>query len=133
MVDLFPTPTTALLESTTRVTDGIARVTDSVPLFGNVAILTDSTCTAGRAAINFYYSPNPVSKVCFGASCLFGLVGAVSSGGAVVSSYLGIPAASLIGAFGSRTFNRLGKYTLHMGNITNCNITNVTEIAKLMS
>ena len=57
MVDLFPTPATTLIESTTTITD-------TVPAIGNVAILADT--------------PNPVSKVCFGASCLFGVAGADS-------------------------------------------------------
>jgi len=126
MVDLFPTPATALIESTTKVTD-------SVPVVGNVAILADSTCTAGRAAINFYCSPNPVSKVCFGASCLFGVAGAASSGTALATSFMGIPITGLVGSFGARAFNRLGKYTLHLGNVTNGNITNVTDIADLMN
>jgi hypothetical protein len=29
--------------------------------------------------------------------------------------------------------NRAGKYALHMGNVTNGNITNATNIAQLMS
>ena len=126
MVDVFPTPTTILIQSTTKITD-------SVPVIGNVVILADSTCTAGRAAINFYCSPNLVSKVCFGASCLFGVAGAASSGVALATSFLGIPITGLLGSFGARAFNRLGKYTLHMGNVTNGNITNVTDIADLMN
>ncbi len=126
MVDVFPTPATIFIESSTRITD-------SVPVIGNVAILTDSTCTAGRAAVNFYCSPNPVSKVCFGASCLFGVAGAASSGTALATSFLGIPLTGLIGSFGARALNRLGKYTLQMGNVTSGNITNVTAIADLMN
>lgn len=126
MVDLFPTPATALIESTTKITD-------SVPVIGNVAILADSTCTAGRAAVNFSCSPNPISKVCFGASCLFRVARAASSGTVLATSFLGIPLTGLLGAFGARAFNRLGKYRLHMGNVTSGNIPNVTEIAKLMS
>ena len=60
-------------------------------------------------------------------------MGAVSSSTALVTSFAGIPMAGWLGAFGARGFNRLGKYTLHMGNVTSGNITNVTEIAELMS
>ena len=35
--------------------------------------------------------------------------------------------------FGARGFNRLGKYTLHIGNVTSSNITNATAISDLMS
>ena len=60
-----------------------------------------------------------------------GVLGAVTSGGAVVTSFVGIPMAGVVGSFGACTFNSLGKYTLHMGNVTNRNITNVTEIGDL--
>lgn len=108
------------------------KLTTGIPLIANVAILSDSTCRVGRAALNFYCSPNPISKVCFGASCLFGVAGAVSSGTALATSFLGIPLTGLVGSFGARTFNRLGKYTLHMGNVTSGKITNITEITNLM-
>ena len=42
-----------------------------------------------------------------------------SPGTALLTSFSGIPVAGLIGSFGARGFNRLGKYTLHMGNVTN--------------
>ena len=83
--------------------DSASTLTDGVPVFGNAAICVDSLCTTGRAGINFYFSPNPVSKVFFGASCVCGLMGA-------------------------RRCNRLGKYALHMGNVTSGN-----EIAGFMS
>lgn len=108
-------------------------MTDGVPVLGNAAVCVDSLCTTGRAGINFYCSPNPLSKVFFGASCMCGVMGAASSGTALVTSFAGIPMAGWLGAFGARGLNRLGKYTLHMGNVTSGNITNVTEIAELMS
>lgn len=108
-------------------------ISKNVPIIGNVAICADSLCTKGRAGINFYCSPNPVAKAFFGASCLCGVIGAASSGTALVTSFAGIPMAGWLGSFGARGFNRLGKYTLHMGNITNGNITNATAISELMS
>lgn len=108
-------------------------LTDGVPVLGNAAICVDSLCTTGRAGINFYCYPNPVSKVFFGASCVCGLMGAVSLGTALATSFAGIPVAGWLGSLGARGFNRLGKYTLHMGNVTSGNITNATDIAELMS
>jgi hypothetical protein len=130
MINLAPSAIDALAESATKITDGISK---NVPIVGNVAICADSSCTAGRACVNFYCSPNPVAKVFFGASALFGVAGAVSSGTALITSFAGIPLTGYIGAFGARTFNRLGKYTLHMGNVTSGNVTNVTDIAELMN
>ena len=120
----------ALAESATEITSGISK---NVPIIGNAAICADSVCTVGRAGINFYCSPNPVAKVFFGASCLCGAIGAAASGTALLTSFAGIPAAGWVGSFGARGFNRLGKYTLHMGNVTNGNITNATDIGELMS
>ena len=45
----------------------------------------------------------------------------------LITSFAGIPVAGWLGTLGARGFNRLGKYTLHMGNIT------ATDIAELMS
>ena len=130
MINLAPSAVDALAESATEITSGI---TKNVPVIGNAAICADSVCTAGRAGVNFYCSPNPVAKVFFGASCLCGAIGAASSGTALVTSFAGIPVAGWIGSFGARGFNRLGKYTLQMGNVTNGNIKNATEISELMS
>ena len=113
--------------------ESASSLTDGVPVLGNAAVCVDSLCTTGRAGINFYCSPNPLSKVFFGASCVCGTMGAVSSGTALVTSFAGIPMAGWLGAFGARGFNRLGKYTLHMGNVTSGNVTNATDIAELMS
>ena len=129
-MDLAPTAMDHAAESISKLT---SKLTDGVPVLGNAAICADSLCTAGRAGINFYCSPNPISKVFFGASCLCGLLGAGTSGTALVTSAAGIPAAGWLGAFGARGFNRLGKYSLYMGNVTNGNITNTTDIADLMS
>ena len=130
MINLAPSAIDALAESATEITSGISR---NVPIIGNAAICTDSLCTTGRAGINFYYSPNPLSKVFFGASCICGVMGATSSGTALITSFAGIPVTGWLGSFGARGFNRLGKYALHMGNATSGNITNVTDIADLMS
>jgi hypothetical protein len=132
-MDLFPTPSTLFMESTTRAADRITNVIDNVPVVGNAALFADSTCTTCRAAFNFYCSPNPLSKVFFGASCVFGVAGAVSSGTALATSFAGIPLGACLGTFGARAFNRIGKYSLYMGNVTNGNITNVTEIGNLMN
>ena len=113
--------------------ESASSLTDGVPVLGNTAVCVDSLCTTGRTSINFYCSPNPLSKVFFGASCICGIMGAASAGTALVTSAVGIPVTGWIGAFGARGFNRLGKYTLHMGNVTSGKITNVTEIAELMS
>ncbi len=129
MVNLLPTATDVLAESATGITTGISK---NVPIIGNAAICADSLCTTGRAGINLYCSPNPVAKVFFGASCACGVLGAASSGTALITSFTGIPVAAWFGSFGARAFNRLGKYTLHMGNVTSGNITNVTEIGDLM-
>ena len=113
--------------------ESASTITDGVPVLGNAAICVDSLCTTGRAGINFYYSPNPVSKVFFGASCLYGVMGVASSGTALATSVAGIPVTGWLGSLGARGFNRLGKYTLHMGNVTSGNITNATDIAEFMS
>ena len=125
-MDLAPTAMDHFAESASTITDG-------VPVLGNAAICVDSLCTTGRAGLNFYYSPNPVSKVFFGASCLCGVMGATSSGTALATSFAGIPIAGWLGSLGARGFNRLGKYTLYMGNITSGNLTNATDIAEMMS
>lgn len=130
MINVAPSAFDILAESTTGITSGI---TKNVPIIGNSAICADSVCTTGRAGINFYCSPNPVAKVFFGASCACGILGAVSSGTALVTSFAGIPIGGWLGSFGARGFNRLGKYALHMGNVTNGNITNATAISDLMS
>ena len=130
MITLAPSAVDALAESATEITSGIS---NNVPIIGNTAICADSLCTTGRAGINFYCSPSPVAKVFFGASCVCGVVGAASSATALVTSFAGIPVAGWLGSFGARGFNRLGKYSLHMGNVTSGNVTNVTDIAELMS
>ena len=68
--------------------DSASSLTDGVPVLGNTAICVDSFCTTGRAGINFYCSPNPLSKVFFGASCICGVMGATSSGTALVTSFI---------------------------------------------
>ena len=130
MVNFAPTAVDTLAST---ATDAITSTSEAVPVFGNAAICVDSLCTTGRASINFYCSPNPISRAFFGASCLCGLMGAASSGTAVATSLIGIPMTGWLGSLGARGFNRLGKYTLQMGNVTSGNITNVTEIAEIMS
>ena len=136
MIDLAPTPATLFMESATRLTDKIAQLADQLPglgsTLGNTAIFADSTSTTCRAAINCCAAPNIVAKSFFAASFACGLVGAASSGSAIASSFIGLPKIALVGAASARAFNRAGKYALYMGNVTNGNITNVTEIANLM-
>jgi hypothetical protein len=125
-MDFALTPAAVLMETVTKVVS-------NAPVLGNGAICADSLCTTGRAAVNFYCSPNPISRVFFGASCVLGVAGAVSSGTALATSALGVPAIGVVGSFGARGLNRLGKYTLHMGNVTSGNITNASSIAELMN
>ncbi len=67
MTNLAPSAVDALAESATDISK-------NVPIVGNAAICADSLCTTGRAGVNFYYSPNPVAKAFFGASCVCGVV-----------------------------------------------------------
>lgn len=106
--------------------ESASSLTDGLPVLRNAAVCIDSLCTTDRAGINFYCSPSPLSKVFFGASCACGVLGAPSSGAALLTSFAGVPVAGWIGSFGARGFNRLGKYRLHMGNVSSGNITNVT-------
>jgi len=129
-IDVVAESATVFAESATQITSGISK---NIPGIGNAAICADSLCTTGRAGINFYYSPNPVAKAFFGVSFVCRVVGATSSGTALVTSFAGIPVAGWLGSFGARGFNRLGKYSLHMGNVTSGNITNPTAISDLMS
>ena len=130
MINIAPSSMDLFADSATEITTGISK---NFPVVGNAAICADSFCTAGRAGINFYCSPNPVAKAFFGASFLCGVMGGTSSATALATSFTGIPLAGWLGSFGARGLNRLGKYTLHMGNVTSGNITNATEIAELMS
>jgi hypothetical protein len=123
---LAPTAVDHFAESVSTLTDGIS-------VLGNAAICVYSLCTTDRAGINFDCSPNPVSKVFFGTSCLCGIVSAALSGTALATSFAGISVAGWLGSLGAKGFNHLGKYRLHMGNVTSGNIINVTEIAELMS
>lgn len=130
MINLAPSSVDLFAESATEITNGIST---NVPIIGNAALCMDSVCTTSRAGVNFYCSPNPVAKTFFAVSCLCGVIGATASGASLVTSVAGIPVAGWLGSFGARAFNCAGKYTLHMGNVTNGNITNATEIAELMS
>jgi len=101
---------------------------------GNSALCADSIYTSGRAGINFYYCPNPLARVFFAASFVCGTLGVVSSATTLLTFSLGpIPIMAALGSFSARSFNRLGKYTLQLGHITNGNITTANEIAALMS
>ena len=81
---LAPSPMNHFVDSASRLIDG-------VPVFGNTSICVDSLCTRCRSSINFYCSPNPVSKLFFGASCLCGMMGAVPLDTALVTSFVGRP------------------------------------------
>ena len=124
--DIAPTPCTRLMDSATGILT-------QIPTLANGALLADSVTTTGRAAMNFCCANNLVSRACFGASCLCGTIGAASSGAALATGFFGIPIASTVGTLGARGFNRLGKYALTLGNFTNGNFTNVTEIAEIMN
>ena len=130
MINPFLNATDELAISATRLTDGLSQ---NVPIIGNAALCADSLYTTGRAGINFYYSPNPVSKVFFATSCVCGVIGAGSSGVALVSPVAGIPVLSWVGTFGARGFNRLGKYALYMGTAASGDITTAVEIANLIN
>jgi len=130
MTNLVATPFDALVESGTGITDSLST---NIPILGNAALCSDSLCTTGPAAVNFYYFPNPLAKAFFVASCLCGVMGATSSGTALFTTFAGIPVTGWLGSFGARGFNRLGKYTLYMGNVTSGNFTNATSIAEWMS
>lgn len=116
--DMAPTPFDNLMDTV----NGIA---SQFPTVANSAIFVDSITTTGRAGMNFCTANNFVARACFAASC--------ACGTALATSFLGIPAASLIGSFGARGCNRLGKCALAAGNFTNGNFTNVTEISELMN
>jgi hypothetical protein len=91
-------------------------------VMSNTILCVASARIAGQSAISFYYSPNPVSKACFAASCCFGIAGSVSSGVALASTYFWIPPAGVIGCCGAETFHKLGKSTNHLGNVASGNI-----------
>ena len=123
--DMTPTPFNNLMNTANEVLS-------EVPTVSNSIILADSLCTTGRAAMNFCCANNFVARTCFAASCLCGTAGTLTSGTALLGSTFGMPIAGAAGAFGARAFNRLGKYSLRIGNVTNGNITNATEIANLL-
>lgn len=108
------------------------KILSQVPTLSNSALFVDSACTTGRAAMNFWYANNILAKTCFTTSCICGTIGAASSGTAIASGFFGIPVAGAVGTLGARAFNRLGKYSLTLGNFTNGNFTNCTEIAELI-
>ena len=124
--DMAPTPFNNFLTTANGVLS-------QVPTLANSGLLADSICTTGRAGMNFCYANNIVARTCFATSCICGTVGAVSSGTALTGSFFGIPAAGALGTFGARAFNRLGKYSLTLGNFTNGNFTNATEISELVN
>lgn len=91
---------------TTTATDYFAEsastLTDGVPVLGNATVCVDSLCTTGRAGVNLYCFPNPVARVFFGASCVCGVMGAASSGTALLTSFAGIPVTGWLGSLGTR-------------------------------
>lgn len=128
MINVVPSAVDAFAESATRITEGIST---NVPIIGNAALCVDSVCAASRVGINFYCSPNLLSKVCFGASFVCSFCSAAASGSALVILFVGIFAIRYVGSLGARGFNCIGKYTLRMGNVTNGNITNISAIYDL--
>lgn len=129
-MDAFAKSADTLAKSATTLVDA---TTENIPTLGNAALCADSICTAGRSGLCLYWTPNPVAKAFFGASCVCGIVGATSSGIALGSAFLGIPAAGALGTLSARGFNRLGKLAMHMGQASSGNITDATQIAELIS
>ena len=71
MVNLGSIVIYTLVESVIEITSGISK---NVPIIINASISIVSAYNTGRAIINFYYSPNPVAKVFFGANYLCSLI-----------------------------------------------------------
>ena len=112
-------PLTLSIELAKRIQILLLKPLKKISAVANSAIMTDSALTARRAALHFCSAKNPVAKFCFGASCLLGLTGSICSGSAVITSFIGIPIAGLVGCFGARAFNRLGKYFYYLGKVVN--------------
>jgi len=100
-MDLFPTPTTTLIDWTIILVQSLNRVSEKLPIASNGAIFTNSSCTPCRAAFNFYCYPNRIAKRRFGLSCLFGVSGTICSGNAVATSFMGVAPTGLLGTFGA--------------------------------
>ena len=126
MVSLAPTAMDNFAEAATNL------IEETAPGLGNVGVCVDSACTTGRAAINLISSPNPVSKAFFCASIVCGTAGTITSGASLIGHGFGIPFLGFAGAVSARGLNRLGKYTLTMGNVTSGNVTNVTDLVNVM-
>jgi len=88
MIDLALSFMDLFVNSATEITIDISK---NVFIIGNATLCMDSVCITSRAVINFYYSPNPVAKAFFAASCLCGVIGATASGAALATSVSGIP------------------------------------------
>lgn len=78
MINLAPTTYENLGLSAIKLVEKTIELANFVILIGKVAFCTDSVYTTGRAVINFYCSPNPIAKVFFGASSVFGVIGITS-------------------------------------------------------
>jgi hypothetical protein len=122
------TPLEAVLDKVNSILYKTNEMVDTIPSFGNGFICIDSLSTAGRAGVNFYFSPSPVARVFFAGSCVCGIASAAASGTAMANSYVGIPVIGWMGCLSSRGLNRLGKYTFKMGQITDAK-----SISDLMS
>jgi len=129
MINLIPTATDELALA---AKDLIINSQSGASLCAQSILLTDNTCTAGRSLINFCATPNPLARFFFATSVVCGVAGATSAGVALTSSVFGMPTTAVVGAFGARSFNRLGRYTLHIGNLTNGNLINVTNVGEFM-
>lgn len=81
--------------------------------------------------INFYWFPNPLSKVFFSASCLCGVMDTTLSDIFLITSFTCIFVAEWIGSLGAQSFNRLSKCMLHMGNVISGKIVNAKDISEL--
>lgn len=122
--DYIPTlaPTSA-----ERIMSSIADSMETAPQLGNTLTAADGLCTAGRCVVSFCYATNTVSRVCFATGCVCGIVGSGLSGAAAASTYCGYSVGGFAGAVGARACNRVGKYAMTVGKVTNGDVAAVME------
>lgn len=73
------------------VAELILQIKNSVRILINTAICVVNLYTTDRTGSNFCYSPNPVSKIFFSASCPCGVLDTEASGTAMVTSFADVP------------------------------------------
>ena len=107
----------------TSIVDGL----ETVPQIENIVTATDSACTTGLCALNFCAANNVIAQTCFAAGCLCGVAGATLSGAAAVSAFCGYSVGGLAGAAAARACNRVVRYGMTVGKVTNGNVASVME------